>query len=168
MATSKTSARKPPGSTNAAARPVTSAAKSPRSAPKGSAAGPGPTVSDVSAFIASLEARWRGPIEALRAGLLATPSVTEHIKWKAPSFCHEGDDRVTLRVPPKGGLQLVFHRGVAVKDTRGFVFEDRSGLVVWAAPDRGIVTLETPEALAKHTSAVLALARAWMAATRDE
>lgn len=141
--------------------------KSPRLGAKGSTAAPAPAASDVSAFVAALEARWRGPIEALRTGLLATPSVTEHIKWKAPSFCHEGDDRVTLRVPPKGGLQLIFHRGVAVKDTRGFVFEDRSGLLAWAAPDRGIVTLETPEALAKQTPAVLALARAWMEATRD-
>lgn len=122
---------------------------------------------EVSAFIATLEAKWRAPFAALRAGLLASSEVTEHIKWKAPSFCHQGDDRVTVRVPPKGGLQLIFHRGVAVKDTRGFAFADPSGLMVWAAPDRGVVTFRSPEDLEEQTPAVVALARAWMDATRD-
>ena len=122
---------------------------------------------EVSAFIATLEAKWRAPFAALRAGLLESSEVTEHIKWKAPSFCHQGDDRVTVRVPPKGGLQLIFHRGVAVKDTRGFAFADPSGLMVWAAPDRGVVTFRSPEDLEEQTPAVVALARAWMDATRD-
>jgi hypothetical protein len=122
---------------------------------------------EVSAFIATLEAKWRAPFAALRAGLLAYSEVTEHIKWKAPSFCHAGDDRVTVRVQPKGGLQLIFHRGVAVKDTRGFAFADPSGLMVWAAPDRGVVTFRSPEDLHEQTPAVVTLARAWMDATRD-
>lgn len=122
---------------------------------------------EVSAFIAALGAEWRAPLAALRASLLASSGVTEHIKWKAPSFCHAGDDRVTVRVPPKGGLQLIFHRGVAVKDTRGFAFADPSGLMVWAAADRGVVTFQSAEALREQTGAVVALARAWMDATRD-
>ena len=65
----------------------------------------------------------------LRAVILAADAkITEQIKWKAPSFCYHGDDRVTMRLYPPDRIQLVFHRGAKVKDATTFMFEDRSGL----------------------------------------
>lgn len=64
----------------------------------------------------------------LRAAILASDErITEHIKWKAPSSCYQGDDRVTFRLQPGDRLRLVFHRGAKVRaDSDSFSFEDGS------------------------------------------
>jgi hypothetical protein len=132
-----------------------------------SAAGAG--TRDVEAFLAALKHPWRDEVLALREAILRmNPSLTEHIKWKAPSFCADGDDRVTFRFAPKGdAVQLIFHRGAKVKETKGFRFDDASGLLVWAAVDRGVVTLATAEALASQRDAIATLVGAWVAATAE-
>lgn len=123
--------------------------------------------SDVDAFLAELRNPLARGVAALRAAIVASdPAIRERIKWNAPSFGLGDDDRVTLRLPPKGGLQLVFHRGAKPKDTKGFAFEDPSGLLVWAAADRGVVTLRDLDEIRAKTDAIVALVGAWMRATR--
>src|SRR4051812_3629708 len=94
-------------------------------------------LTDVASYLRALRHPMKDGVAALRRAILhSNAEISEHIKWNAPSFCHGGDDRVTLRLPPKGGLQLILHRGAKVTDTTGFSFADPSGLIVWAAPDR--------------------------------
>lgn len=127
-----------------------------------------PATSDVDAFLSTFEHPMRDHVLALRAAILAAnPSLTEHIKWNAPSFCHDGDDRVTFRFAPKSAaVQLIFHRGAKAKATEGFRFDDPSGLLAWAAVDRGVLTLSTPEQCALHSAAIASLVTAWITATR--
>lgn len=116
--------------------------------------------------IAKLDVPWRAEVAALRTAILSSNrSITEQLKWNAPSFCFEGDDRVTFRFPPRGGVQLVFHRGVKVKDARGFAFTDESGLIRWAAPDRGVITFSDPHEMQTVTTLVVKVVNAWMKAT---
>ncbi|RZJ84235.1 MAG: DUF1801 domain-containing protein, partial [Brevundimonas sp.] len=67
--------------------------------------------------------------------LAAAPDVTEYIKWNAPSFCVDGDDRITLGLERSGAVRVVLHRGAKAKDAAGFVFDDPMKLARWAAPD---------------------------------
>lgn len=128
-----------------------------------------PKAADVDSFVAALDVSWRAPVGALRAALLSSDlGVTERIKWSAPSFCVAGDDRVTFRFPPNGGgVQLIFHRGAKPRDAADFAFVDPSGLVAWAARDRGVVTFASPEDMTAKLAAVAALADAWMRATAE-
>lgn len=127
-----------------------------------------PRSSPVDTFFAELEHPLKPGMESLRAAILdSNAEISEHIKWKAPSFCHRGDDRVTFRLPPKGGLQLIFHRGAKVKDVAGFRFEDASGLIAWAAVDRGVVTLTDGADVHAKTAALVRLVNAWMVATAE-
>lgn len=100
---------------------------------------------DVDHYLRSLKHPMRDAASALRSAIVAgVPGVTEHIKWNAPSFVVGGEDRVTFRMHPKGLLQLILHRGVRVRaDSAEFVFDDPTGLIVWATPDRGVITLGT-------------------------
>jgi hypothetical protein len=134
---------------------------------KKSVAKEGAGTSDVDAFLAALKHPSRDEILALREAILRlNPSLTEHIKWKAPSFCADGDDRVTFRFSPKSdAVQLIFHRGAKVKDTKGFRFNDTSGLLCWAAVDRGVVTFATAEAITRDRETIAKLVGAWVAAT---
>ncbi|WP_233585834.1 DUF1801 domain-containing protein [Corallococcus sp. CA054B] len=121
---------------------------------------------EVDQFMAQLEHPLKAEIQAVRAAILASDdSITERIKWKAPSFVHSGDDRVTFRLAPKGIFQVILHRGAKVKDTKGFAFEDDSGLVEWLAPDRGVVTLPDAKTVKAKKGPLVKLVGRWMKAT---
>ena len=122
----------------------------------------------VDRFMATLDHPRKEEIAQVRAIILAAdPGITERIKWKAPSFCFGGDDRVTLRLQPQNRLQLIFHRGVKVKDSTNFVFDDPTGLLQWITPDRASITLHTRQEITDHEVALKAVVAKWMAATVD-
>jgi hypothetical protein len=95
--------------------------------------------------------------------LASNDTITEHIKWNAPSFRHAGQDRVTFRLQPGDKLQLIFHRGVKVRaDTAEFVFEDPTGLMTWLAPDRAVIDFPDLQAVTMHQAEVVSLVNRWV------
>jgi hypothetical protein len=106
-------------------------------------------------------------VTRLRAlALAAAPDVTEQIKWDAPSFCVDGDDRITLGLERKGGVRAVLHRGAKVRDANGFAFDDPEKLAKWPAADRGVMQFADEAALDGKETAVGAMFTRWLAATR--
>lgn len=90
-------------------------------------------IAEVNRFMAQLDHPLKPQIATLlNASLASDPQITEQIKWKAPSFCIDGDDRVTFLLHPPAATHLVFHRGAKVKDATDFAFEDPTGLMKWA------------------------------------
>lgn len=122
----------------------------------------------VAELLASLDHPARASALLLRTAIAAqNPALTEQVKWNAPSFCDAGDDRVTFRFMPKGGgLQVIFHRGARPTPVPGFRFADPTGLITWAAHDRGVITLADTAATERHAHAIAELVTAWVAATR--
>jgi hypothetical protein len=104
-------------------------------------------------------------INVLRSAILAAdPAIIETEKWNSPNFEYHGVDRVTLRIHPKGGIQVILHRGALTReDTAQFHFDDPTGLVEWRAPDRGVIPVaDTDEAVA-ISQRLTALVRDWIA-----
>lgn len=100
------------------------------------------TSAEVDSFLKMLKHPLKAEVEALRAIILgADKQITEHIKWNAPSFRYNGEDRATMNLHSQDCVQLIFHRGAKVKANTDFVFEDESGLLEWLAPDRAVVKL---------------------------
>ncbi|RYG48227.1 DUF1801 domain-containing protein [bacterium] len=123
-------------------------------------------VENVETFLASLQHPMKAEIERVRGIVLAADGrLTERVKWKAPSFCSEGDDRITFNLRPQDRVQLIFHRGAKVKDASDFAFEDPSGLFKWAAKDRATVELRGIGEIEAHEAALSDLVRRWIAAT---
>jgi hypothetical protein len=122
---------------------------------------------DVTRLVDGLDHPLKDEIAAVRAAILAADgSITEHVKWKAPSFCDGGDDRVTFRIAPAPVFQLVFHRGTKVRDD-AFAFTDDSGLLEWRAADRALLTLRDADDVQAKLPAVVDLVQRWMLATRE-
>ncbi len=118
-------------------------------------------------LVAALPEPSRAAMQALRALVAAShPDVSEHVKWNGPSFVIDGDDRISLGVAKGGAVRAVLHRGVKPKPTEGFAFEDDSGLIQWAAVDRGIVTCLDAADVAAKGEAFQTLCRRWFEATR--
>jgi hypothetical protein len=120
---------------------------------------------DLEAYLAALDHPRKTEIEQLVAlALGASPGITGHVKWNAPSFCIGGDDRVTLRLNPPPTLQVIFHRGARAKEAADFRFTDESGLLQMVALDRGVVKLGEGD-VAVHADALERLIARWVEAT---
>lgn len=101
-----------------------------------------PVHQQVVEYMNNLEHPLKREIEEVRKIILdANGNLTEHIKWNAPSFCFNNEDRVTFNLHGKGYFKLVFHRGAKVKDNMGNepLFEDNTGILDWVAADRATV-----------------------------
>ena len=118
----------------------------------------------VEQYLAGLQHLLKEGVLLLRTTILASdPAITEHIKWNAPSFCYDGEDRITFRLQPRGRLQLIFHRGAKVRsDTATFEFEDPSGLMTWPAPDRAVVDFPDLSTVTTNQAHISALAARWV------
>jgi hypothetical protein len=93
--------------------------------------------------------------------------ITEQIKWNAPSFGYRGEDRVTFRLHPPDRIQLVFHRGAKMKDSKDFKFKDDTGLLEWVASDRAVVTFHNMEDVEAKKGALKTVVRRWMESTSE-
>lgn len=124
-------------------------------------------VGTVEAWLIAQTPEIRSTVGRIRSlALAAADGVTEHIKWNGPSFCIDGDDRITVGLNPKGGVRAVLHRGVKPKNAAGFSFPDDSGLIQWAAQDRGLVNFADEAAVAANAETFSGICRRWFEATR--
>jgi hypothetical protein len=116
-------------------------------------------------FLAALDAETRPIVERLRVIVIsAAPSLSERIKWNAPSFALGDDDLITLGLERRGGVRLVLHRGAKPKDLVDFRFEDPACLARWAAPDRGVMVFHTPDDVEARSEALRDLCQRWVQA----
>ena len=123
----------------------------------------------VEQFMEDLRHPFKSEIENIRTLILGVdPKITEQIKWNGPSFCYQGDDRVTFRLNPPKFIQLIFHRGARVRtDVDNFSFRDPTGLVKWITNDRGTVTFKDQNEIATKSEDLKLLVESWIKATTD-
>lgn len=96
--------------------------------------------------------------------LSANPDLTEHIKWNAPSFCMDGEDKITFNLPPKkDSIQLVLHRGAKKRELpKEKLISDDSGLLKWATNDRAVIRFTALKEILENESKFLEIIRKWL------
>jgi hypothetical protein len=95
-------------------------------------------------FLDQLEHPCKEEIAEVRNIILSvSDAITEHIKWNAPSFRFNNEDRITFNLQGKGFFRLVFHCGAKVRSqtANAPLLEDDTGLLEWVTTDRAIVKL---------------------------
>ena len=93
------------------------------------------------------------------------PSLREHIKWNAPSFVKNGEDRITFNLFNKEGVvKLVFHMGATRKEDRKAapVLADAQ-LIEWVSDIRGYVTFESLQQIKSQEGVIKELVKSWLA-----
>jgi len=104
-------------------------------------------------------------IETLRGAILAADSrIQENVKWNSPNFAVDGEDRVTLRLNPKGGVQVILHRG-AKKDASEFEVDDPTGALEWRGHDRAILAVADEAEAHRLAPQLTELVARWIAAS---
>jgi len=121
---------------------------------------------EVTDFMKQLKHPLKKGVELLREIIQnADKGITEHIRWNAPSFCFDGEDRVTLHLSKNDCIIIVFHRGAKVKDSSGFVFKDDAGLFEWKTPDRATVTFHSVKEIEEKKVLLKKVVSKWIKAT---
>lgn len=119
---------------------------------------------DTSAFMHALEHPLKAEIEAVRLIILSiSPSISEGVKWNAPSFRTEKDWFATIQVREKESLRLILFVGVKKRpDFKQFKLADPNGLVKWLAEDRVMVTLGAGRDIPDNRKALESIVRTWI------
>ena len=119
----------------------------------------------VDAWLDTLDTSRRVAIDALRSIVVtADPTLTEEIKWNAPSYSRDGQDRITLGVESRSGYRVVLHRGARVPEAASFCFDDPDKLASWPSPDRGVVRLVDRADIEAKAATLTSLIARWVVA----
>lgn len=121
----------------------------------------------VDEFLNDLDTDKRQQVDGLRAIILeAEPKLQERIKWNAPSYMLDGEDRVTFNLMNKQQVvKLVFHMGAGRKEDKNGapVMHDESGLVEWSSDIRGLITFTSVENIASKSTSLKKIIGDWLA-----
>ena len=97
----------------------------------------------------------------VRSGL---PHAVESIKWNAPSFAVDGEDRVTLGLGRKGESRLVLHRGAKQRALIDLTAVDRGAIAQWPSLDRGVIVFRDLQDVRDRQVEVGGLCSRWVEA----
>lgn len=120
----------------------------------------------VEEFINDLDADKRLQVNVLREMLLeAKPTLVEHIKWNAPSYVLDGEDRITFNLMNKQGVvKLVLHMGATRKeDKKGApIMQDDTGLIEWSSDIRGMITFASIGSINSNMTSLRKIIKDWL------
>lgn len=123
---------------------------------------------DVREYMSDLDPLRRTQAETLRKYILsAEPMLTEHIKWNAPSYLKDGEDRITFNTVNKDHVvKLVFHMGAKRQEDKldKPVLEDTK-LIEWVSNIRGYMTFREDADLQADRDIIMSTVKDWLKIT---
>jgi uncharacterized protein YdeI (YjbR/CyaY-like superfamily) len=118
---------------------------------------------DVAEFLNDADSERRMQIDALRQLIMATIPVTEHIKWNAPSYVYNGEDRVTFNTHGTD-IKILIHMGATTKEDKLAtpVLSDEADIVNWNSNIRGTISFESMADIRKKKPAFIDVLTRWV------
>lgn len=117
-------------------------------------------------FLTDLDTNKRQQVDALRDLILKTePNLKEHVKWNAPSYVLDGEDRITFNLMNKQQVvKLIFHMGATRKENKKGtpVLQDESGLIEWSSDIRGMITFSAIEDITSNQTLLKKFIKDWL------
>lgn len=126
-----------------------------------------PTYKTVPDFLNDLDADKRAQVESLRSLIKsAHGGLAEHIKWNAPSYVLDGEDRITFNLKNKENVvQLVLHMGATRPENKkgAPILADALGLIRWQSDIRGVVSFADLVDVESKQDKITDLIKRWLA-----
>lgn len=117
-------------------------------------------------FLNDLDSDKLAQVNILRDLILTSkPKLHEHLKWNAPSYVLDGEDRITFNLMNKEGvIKLVLHMGATCKeDKKGVpIMQDTSGLIDWSSDIRGLITFNNIEEINNNVDYLKKIIKDWL------
>jgi len=117
-------------------------------------------------FLDDLSEDKRLQVDTLRDLILTTePQLEEHIKWNAPSYILDGEDRITFNLMNKQEVvKLVLHMGATRQEDKSGtpIMQDESGLIEWSSDIRGVITFTSIEAITSNMTSLKKIITDWL------
>ena len=121
----------------------------------------------VAELVGALDADIRAQVQLLRDIIRSLdPDLTEHVKWNAPSYVLDGEDRITMNLRNRQGLvKLVLHMGATRPEDKKAapVLPDDAGMVEWASDIRGLITFADAAEIREREPDLLRVLSGWLA-----
>jgi len=120
----------------------------------------------VDEFLGDLDVDRQSQVKELREYILGSePLLTEHIKWNAPSYIKDGEDRITFNTMNKEqAVKLVFHMGATRKeDKKGEPILKNTNMIEWVSDIRGYVTFKDLKGITSNEEEIKRIVRDWLA-----
>ncbi|MEZ4516498.1 MAG: DUF1801 domain-containing protein [Chloroflexota bacterium] len=117
-------------------------------------------------FYASQSGDKKVQVEELRNIIMsANPQLEETLKWNAPNFVYDSQDRLTMNLMNKEGkVKLVLHMGATKQEDKRAqsVMNDPTGLISWNSDIRGTITFESSQHLNQVRNQLTELVCEWL------
>jgi hypothetical protein len=121
----------------------------------------------VDAFLEDMENSTLAQVNKLRKIIMSTEdSLIENIKWNAPNYVFNGEDRITFNLADKNGrVRLILHMGATKKEDKKAkpVLADDSSLVEWNSNIRGTITFAGLDDIQAKQVQLTRLVQKWLA-----
>ncbi len=94
------------------------------------------------------------------------PKLTESLKWNAPNYSFQGEDRITFNVMNKENkVKIIIHMGATKKENKNGepVISAPDELVTWNSDIRGTITFEDLTDVTEKSSKFKKLIKNWLA-----
>lgn len=125
---------------------------------------------EVTEFLNDLNHPFRNEIEELRDCILASDkNLIENIKWNAPNYSFENEDRITMRIQPiTTKVQLIFHRGAKKHEQpKERLIANKSKMLLWKENDRAIITFKNKQEIENGKSELEKIINEWLTAAKN-
>jgi hypothetical protein len=120
-------------------------------------------------FLANIHDKRKSLVEAvLKAIIEECPNLSETIKWNAPTFCDEGQDRLTLMLHKSDSVGAIFHTGAKPKEDKKapHLYQDDTGLLEWNSNIRATVTFRDLADFSAKRNLFKKAVKRWIDATK--
>ncbi len=116
----------------------------------------------VDQFMSALTHTHKAEIQELRQIILgAHASISEGIKWNAPSF-RTTEYFATTHLRDKAGIGLILHLGAKVRDIASVPVDDPTHLLKWLGKDRAAMSFTSLDDIEQKKAALQAVVLQWI------
>lgn len=121
---------------------------------------------EVDLFLDNLNHPRRKEIDALRNIILnSLDGIIENIKWNAPNYIYDNEDRITMRIMPTKYCQLIFHCGAKViTQPKEKLIVDPAKLLIWKDNSRAVADFKSIEDILSNENVITQLILNWLLA----